>query len=183
MIKCYVTDNGTKMYEFDSSSGKYLIIDKYNNISYDTDKEMVGWEKPEEFLVPQRMIPTAKEETPQTDVMPLPSDDPLLAEALKWVQGFNHDGTYKDPAYIAFREVLNRYAALSQSKDGWQPIETAPKDNTRIIVYCNDFWETIVRWNSLLGDFWLDDSMDTPDGEPTHWMPLPSPPITNGESE
>jgi hypothetical protein len=64
-------------------------------------------------------------------------------------------------------------AALPQ----WQPIETAPKDNTPILVPTNAHSDgiVIVRWytyNRLAA--WRDWDEDV--HFPTHWMPLPQPP-------
>lgn len=72
----------------------------------------------------------------------------------------------------------------------WQPIETAPKDGTRIIM-TNGAW---VDFGWFSHSVWLgpraakgawvgDDPRDgrgALDGihEPTHWMPLPAPPST-----
>lgn len=65
----------------------------------------------------------------------------------------------------------------------WQPIETAPKDGTRVLLF--------TRW---LGDgqyhcppfddvqigLWDRDEWELINiGDPTHWMPLPSPPERN----
>jgi hypothetical protein len=70
----------------------------------------------------------------------------------------------------------------------WRPIETAPKDGTRVLVYATmrgaalgghdrgkDYgtWIVIAAWEPDYG-FWVDGSQCTP--EPTHWMPLPAPP-------
>lgn len=63
---------------------------------------------------------------------------------------------------------------------GWQPIDTAPKGKTQIIVarivdgrvwWCRDCkwsdkWQ---NWNDNVEPAGLDN--------PTHWMPLPAPPV------
>jgi hypothetical protein len=60
--------------------------------------------------------------------------------------------------------------------DDWKPIETAPKDGTRIRVKRDDIEET-VEWFAALNDWLIERD---PDGvhhellswQPTHWMPL-----------
>lgn len=53
----------------------------------------------------------------------------------------------------------------------WQPIETAPRDGTVIIVYAPGLFQTAAwidgYWTNAC-ESWLDDV--------THWMPLPEPP-------
>jgi|DEB0MinimDraft_3_1074331.scaffolds.fasta_scaffold139672_2 hypothetical protein len=72
----------------------------------------------------------------------------------------------------------------------WQPIETAPKDGTRVLAYWPDVYEInaatqveswygpwapwgskemLLTWQSAFE--WADG-----DNSPTHWMPLPNPP-------
>ena len=64
----------------------------------------------------------------------------------------------------------------------WQPIDTAPKDRTKVLTYGplkdgsgfyqevqgywkSGYWPVVLMHNSL---------------EPTHWMPLPDPPKERG---
>lgn len=78
--------------------------------------------------------------------------------------------------------------------EGWRPIDTAPKDGTRIIIRATmDYtpetlavrpdldrnWIDVVRWgvHNTDGDqSWVDDDSDWSCSDPTHWMPLPAPP-------
>jgi hypothetical protein len=63
----------------------------------------------------------------------------------------------------------------------WQPIETAPKDGTRILVSDYQMGVVIAKWCEtcwMNGAGWLvyDDRSDTISvDEPSHWMPLPDP--------
>jgi Protein of unknown function (DUF551) len=67
----------------------------------------------------------------------------------------------------------------------WQPIESAPKDGTKIILaFIREHWKPIVTVGA-----WIDDAPISTNEwmawtsigligciEPTHWMPLPEPP-------
>lgn len=73
---------------------------------------------------------------------------------------------------------------------GWLPIETAPKDGTRIILRCPNIGAVEGWWDCVDGGgfeegppiFWWTTENDLiifGDGsydDPTHWMPLPPPP-------
>ncbi|UOF77900.1 hypothetical protein [Caudoviricetes sp.] len=72
----------------------------------------------------------------------------------------------------------------------WQPIETAPKDGTAILV-CNaplydenGFLPVAVRWRSYhpnaKGKEMFRDMVGTKIEFATHWMPLPEPPKGEG---
>lgn len=61
-------------------------------------------------------------------------------------------------------------------KDGWKPIETAPKDGTWIILYHVGLKLGVWYWD---GGVWNDDSMIWSERDgcgPSHWMPLPPEP-------
>jgi hypothetical protein len=60
--------------------------------------------------------------------------------------------------------------------DDWKPIETAPKDGTRIRVKRDDMEET-VEWFVPLYDWLIERDPDRVhhgllSWQPTHWMPL-----------
>lgn len=85
----------------------------------------------------------------------------------------------------------------------WQPIETAPKDGTHILVH-DDIGYSVAAWEDrqngpgasgvvqppgwracAKGTMVDDEGWDTGHGyklelEPTHWMPLPAPPASSG---
>lgn len=63
----------------------------------------------------------------------------------------------------------------------WRPIETAPKDGTRLLGYYpqnEDYIRVgVIQWMKPRGyDYhWTWDGSWMPD-DPTHWQPLPEPP-------
>lgn len=97
---------------------------------------------------------------------------------------------------VSFRLQFRRLPASEPPRcapeQQWHPIETAPKDGTRIVAWCvhptaeyakdavNEGWSApvVARWIDHNGGGW---TWHGHLGEFTHWMPLPPPP-TNGES-
>ena len=76
-------------------------------------------------------------------------------------------------------ESPDTYYTRSDLVPQWQPIETAPKDNKSVLLYCPhmEFYglkpcQIVGVWH---GDWWHD---LTSDGivRPTHWQPLLEPP-------
>lgn len=76
----------------------------------------------------------------------------------------------------------------------WQPIETAPKDGTPILIGWagGNFYDAVVivawrerggvfRWQSLETD-WAAAAEDD-DDPPTHWQPRPQPPLPDDQAE
>lgn len=58
----------------------------------------------------------------------------------------------------------------------WQPIETAPRDETPVLVAYRDAWMTVAAfWPCNM--CWTEITASGRKlNEPTHWMPLPEPP-------
>lgn len=102
-------------------------------------------------------------------------------------------------------DALNAAALRAQGRETgqWLPIETAPKDGTPVlIVWLDDegVWQQRRAWfeRQFEGEGYADDEAQTTiwrqawtdnrvasfgceevwEYEPTHWMPLPSPPVT-----
>ena len=73
---------------------------------------------------------------------------------------------------------IERLRAASQ----WQPIETAPKDGTKVLVwrpYEDKDHEAhcgVDRWSDVSGSWWNSRRYQ----QPTQWQPLPSPPTQEG---
>jgi len=81
--------------------------------------------------------------------------------------------------------------ASSSSDRGqeWQPIETAPKDGTFVLVYAPNVGEprvTVGSWDREPdeegGQRWRDDLFAWDTIEPTHWKTLPEPPAERGQA-
>lgn len=65
----------------------------------------------------------------------------------------------------------------------WQPIETAPKDGTLILLTGHDYNDTSkprhyvsAWWSSAYNHFTYEDSEVSEIYTATHWRPLPEPP-------
>jgi len=67
-------------------------------------------------------------------------------------------------------------SALSQSDAVWQPIATAPKDGTQVLLF-RAGKSMVQGWWNRGGAFHMP-HWSTPSGlfDPTHWRPLPPPP-------
>lgn len=112
-----------------------------------------------------------------------------LAEAKAEIAGLKEIAYQEGTAarQMAFASCLAILSRVTEPQ-GWQPIETAPKDGTPILVgFENSGSIYIVRW-------WVNPEPMTWDGlaneeygwllaettkvafMPTHWMPLPTPP-------
>ena len=89
---------------------------------------------------------------------------------------------------LADAEASAAAAAAWNQRSAWQPIETAPRDGTRLLTWDGEDMQLAwverdfsdPEWDKRL-NFWVytDEELTYYDYQPTHWQPLPSsPPIT-----
>ena len=93
---------------------------------------------------------------------------------------------FNNNPYDVLRELCDE--AQRQAAPTWQPIDTAPKDGTWILLAADSGYTTtplrvsVCQWSfDTYHSFWRDHSCDNfrDDGdEPTYWMPLPPVPFT-----
>jgi len=62
-----------------------------------------------------------------------------------------------------------RFICASCKRQLWQPIETAPKDDTDVLVLCDG--EIVI--GCFAGGMWWLEQTTYEKRDPTHWMPLP----------
>lgn len=87
------------------------------------------------------------------------------------------------PRDIALRYVDQSAARIAelQSLTAWRPIDTAPRDGTRVLLYVPD-WHFASKYQEGFwsGSYW--ESFDGTSCAPTHWLPLPAAPeVSNGK--
>lgn len=73
-------------------------------------------------------------------------------------------------------------APKRESGGDWQPMETAPKDGTKIIAFAYDIYSNQQR-AEMHTTYWSNGrwARFTTHYVPTHWMPLPKPPLPGEE--
>jgi hypothetical protein len=72
--------------------------------------------------------------------------------------------------------MLTKAAAISawnRRADDWQPIETAPRDGTEVMLW-DGYWRVPMYWSSKAEE-WTDGDIIIP-SEYTYWRPLPKGP-------
>jgi hypothetical protein len=110
----------------------------------------------------------------------------LIAAALRLTAIAERNTDDRDEWQHSISEVREMCARAMVQPDGWQPIETAPKD-TDVILYCKRIGVVCGRWSDerYAGNprpYWKHDKThlfgikQTREDQPTHWMPKPDAP-------
>jgi len=127
--------------------------------------------------------------------MPEPRCKMTVAELREHAQRFRNVQGLGELAY-AHQLLADAYEDLADARESrWQPIETAPKDGTQILLW-NGAHRFLAYWDKDFSSSWDEErEISIPVGawtdgtvaswgyeennqikEPTHWMPLPEPP-------
>ena len=141
------------------------------------------WPEPKEPSV----VPLDDPNVPES-LVPIPSDiDTLRKRGLIHLRALP-----EDDEKAVWRRILE---GVAPSPEGWQPIETALKDGTKIDLWAKAWLPAFDRFEfRRFADcwWWEGDSMSnrspqwmelSRDWHPTHWMPLPAPPAAAGRED
>lgn len=89
---------------------------------------------------------------------------------------------------VWLRNNLSALLSLAEERPDWQPIATAPKDGTEILLWEDGLDEpaigAFISFADVGGppegyhDGWYDTMQGTCEFTPTHWQPLPKPPAS-----
>lgn len=88
---------------------------------------------------------------------------------------------YATIAGVNFRKELDALGLAVHQ--GWQPIETAPKDEWPpvLVTHEGSMWPPDIAIPRLDGTWGKADTGARLSSQPTHWMPLPEPPVAGSE--
>ena len=124
-----------------------------------------------------------------TDEMADRAIDIWLGDGGRWREAIYADDLRRDMR-AALTAALFAGPVQANPPSPWQPIETAPKDGTRVLlashhgVWMGEYRETYASgfkpknpWFTALLNH---RHMARPTARPTHWMPLPAPPAGEG---
>lgn len=89
-----------------------------------------------------------------------------------WSNGLD----WEDGKYITRYELQGALSRVPQGRDTWQPIETAPKDGTRVLLWAGLWWHPMVGCyipSVTEHEIYLDGFPNGWHTMATHWMPMP----------
>jgi hypothetical protein len=99
-------------------------------------------------------------------------DDEIRAAAERCADGWGLARSQTAPA-VVLRELLADAKAVARAYlNPWRPIDTAPRDGTRVLLWWDGWDIQLGSWHPLHG--WQTGPIVH--CQPTHWTPLPLPP-------
>lgn len=90
----------------------------------------------------------------------------------------NHLLIFQKNSFLSYYKEIPEQEPVKPTSE-WQPIETCPKPSGRVLLWSEGFRSASYgHWYSTYKRFEYDGyDWGNPDEQPTHWMPLPKPPI------
>jgi hypothetical protein len=116
----------------------------------------------------------------------------------QWCGGLDNikEGKTYNVTGTHLRQILSSYCVLEERCTtpayAWRPIESAPRDGTKILVSCLHGQYVVAclkeyKNNPSLDCWYVDDNKHSPlllrGAAPTHWAPLRSPPVTLNQKD
>jgi hypothetical protein len=182
---CLWTSNGYSSVEFCSGSGGG---GKSPNTRLALIALMVAMEADND-LIGARLSPSPSLQTESGEASERVAFDEWWASTPEWTPEFEvHRPWVENLCYWAWQRRGAALQAPKSTEPEWQPIETAPKDGTLILlgrskgVWAGKYTPVFTSgyrpdsaWQSMLLNH---DHMAERYAPPTHWMPLPQPPTS-----
>lgn len=126
--------------------------------------------------------------------------DNIPKDKSEWTEQRGHfGGRFRDvnepfqPEYVEMAEacLTAALAVDGMALQGWQPISSAPRDGTWVVLYDAEQYRPVhVRnWRAAetngkpVSGWWDEYSQYRPSFRPTHWQPLPQPPAASEGEE
>ena len=123
----------------------------------------------------------------------------VVGDAVKWLTssaGFDELGSHRDGIVKLYEGLLSAAPQPPEGAgvvDGWQPIETAPKDGSNILLLRGGrcvvgYWDTD-KYAKRPKPYWSHDcerifgTREAKSNPPSHWMPLPAAPTLAGKEK
>lgn len=90
---------------------------------------------------------------------------------MKYISEERLETLLNNTSYITANDLLRVLINECKELNQWHPIETAPKDDTKVLLYTKEWGAIHGRW--YLGIGWNCKGTEL---YPSHWMEIPEPP-------
>ena len=97
-----------------------------------------------------------------------------LIERCQGLIGTSYGESFNAGVKAVMKEIID-YQIDHRHDSAWQPIETAPKDGTHILLRCPLAPCAVGSWFETKSTGWW--TMNCMPITPTHWMSIPEPPL------
>ena len=96
-----------------------------------------------------------------------------LEETNRWLATIKGKHVTTAAIYQAKNELISQELREWIDNQGWQPIESAPKDEMVLVINMDLKLSPVIAEFYSVGDYWRNDSFDALQECPTHWQHIP----------